>query len=67
MYPDDNSKISYSLSQMEAPIFDVMLDWVVEGPRAGPALFNDLMEEVEHYMGFHLLGRQAKRDLHTIV
>jgi Retrotransposon gag protein len=67
MYPDDDSKISYALSQMETPIFDAMLDWVVDGPRAGPALFNDLMEEVEHYMGFHLLERQAKRDLRTIV
>jgi len=26
MYPDDNSKISYALSQMGTPIFDAMLD-----------------------------------------
>ncbi len=30
------------------------------------ATYSDLLDEVEHYMGFHLQQQQAKKDLQTI-
>jgi hypothetical protein len=48
---------------MKNPIFGDMQIWVAENRRVS---FDDLMDEVEHYVGFHLQQRQAKKDLQTI-
>lgn len=63
MYTTERSKIRYALSQMEEPIFSSMQDYVADNRSL---TFNELMDEVEHYLGFHLQQRQAKKDLQSI-
>jgi len=63
LYPTDRTKVRYALAMMKNPIFSAMQNWVAD---TGRVTFDDLMEEVEHYMGFHLQQRQAKKDLQTI-
>ena len=40
-----------------------MQDWVTDDKNV---TYNTLVDEVEHYLGFHLQQRQAKKDLQTI-
>ena len=64
LYANEGEKVSYSLSQMEAPIFGAMHSWVVD---MGDSLTIDaLFDEIEHYMGIHLQSRDAKKELITI-
>jgi hypothetical protein len=45
------------------PIFSDMQTWVADTRRV---TFDDLMDEVEHYMSVHLQQREAKRVLQVI-
>ena len=64
LYQTERSKVRYALSQMEQPIFYTMQDYVNENRALS---FGDLMDEVEHYLGFHLQQRDAKKELQTTV
>ncbi len=63
LYPTDKAKVRYALSQMKEPIFSAIQDWVADSENA---TYSDLLDKVEHYMGFHLQQQQAKKDLQTI-
>ena len=62
LYQTERSKVRYALSQMEQPIFYTMQDYVNENRALS---FGDLMDEVEHYLGFHLQQRDARKELQT--
>jgi Retrotransposon gag protein len=63
LYPTERSRLDYALSQMEEPIFSVMLGWIID---EAEITYQDFMSEVEHYMGLHLQKREARRELLTI-
>lgn len=63
LYQTERRKISYAISQMTQPIFSSMQGWVADNPGI---TYLDLMDEIEHYMGLHLQGRQAKKELQNI-
>ena len=63
LFPNDRSKVRYALKMMKNPIFSDMQTWVADTRRV---TFDDLMDEVEHYMSVHLQQREAKRDLQVI-
>jgi hypothetical protein len=63
MYPTDAKKVRYALSQMENPIFQHMQTYVADNRTLS---FHDLMDEVEHFIGYHLQEREAKKALQTI-
>jgi hypothetical protein len=63
LFPNDRSKVRYALKMMKNPIFSDMQIWVAD---TRLVTFDDLMDEVEHYMSVHLQQREAKRDLQTI-
>ena len=57
-------KIRYALSQMKQPIFDDMFTWVFD--RGDSITLHDLFDEIEHYLGYHLQEREARKDLISI-
>jgi hypothetical protein len=48
---------------MKNPIFSAMQTWVADTRHV---TFDEFMDEVEHYMRFHLQERKAKKELKTI-
>jgi hypothetical protein len=48
---------------MKNPIFSAMQTWVADTRHV---TFDELMDEVEHYMGFRLQEKKAKEELKTI-
>jgi hypothetical protein len=63
-FPDEDSKIGYALSQMKQPIFDDMFTWVFD--KGDSITLHDLFDEIEHYLGYHLQEREARKDLLSI-
>jgi len=64
LFPDDDTKIGYALSQMKQPIFDDMFSWVFD--RGDSVTLHDLFDEIEHYLGCHLQEREARKELISI-
>lgn len=63
LYPTDRTKVRYALTQMEGQIFIAMQDWVAHNRRV---TFNELMQEIEHFIGLSGQKRKAKRELLNI-
>jgi hypothetical protein len=63
LYPDERSKIYYALTQMKNPIFSAMQEWAIV--QVSYQLDN-LMEEIELYMGVQFQEHEAERKLLTI-
>jgi hypothetical protein len=63
-FPDEDTKIGYALSQMKQPIFDNMFTWVFD--RGDSITLHDLFDEIEHYLGYHLQEREARKSLISI-
>ena len=63
IYPTDSTKIDYALSKMTDPLFDAMLTWVQD--QINPTWVN-FFEEIEHYLGLHMQGTEAKHQLASI-
>jgi hypothetical protein len=61
---DEDAKIGYALSQMKQPIFDDMFTWVFD--KGDSITLLDLFDEIEHYLGYHLQEREARKDLIAI-
>ena len=63
LFPTEQHKVEYALTQMTLPIFPAMQEWVIANE---PCTFNQLLEEIKHYMGVHLQERQARKALEKI-
>lgn len=63
LYPNDKSKVTYALTQMEDPLFSAMQEWVIaqDGCR-----FDDLLSEIRLYMGIQFQEHDAEKTLLTI-
>ena len=61
LFPSERSKVNYTLTQMDNPVFDAMQGWVMD--MGGSVSLADLMDELEHYLGVHLQTKEAKREL----
>ncbi|KAL6228979.1 hypothetical protein BDW75DRAFT_246144 [Aspergillus navahoensis] len=55
--------IGYALTQMEDPIFNVLMSSIGIDPNK---TFKDFLEKIEFYMGIHLQADQASRELRDI-
>jgi Retrotransposon gag protein len=63
LYPDDESKISYALSQMTDPIFPAMQEWVIAHDSCQ---WEDLIREIILYMGLQFQQHDAEQALLSI-
>ena len=63
LYPTERAKVRYAIAKMKNPIHEAMQTWVADTRHV---TFDELMDEVEHFMGFHLQGRRAKKELQII-
>jgi hypothetical protein len=63
LYPTERAKVRYAIAKMKNPIYEAMQTWVADTRHVA---FDELMDEVEHFMGFHLQGRKAKKELQMI-
>jgi hypothetical protein len=63
LYQTERAKVRYAIAKMKNPIFSAMQTWVADTRHV---TFDEFMDEVEHYMGFHLQERKAKKELKTI-
>jgi len=63
LYPDDESKVTYALTQMEDPIFSALQEWVIS---QDSCQFDDFNREIQFYMGCQFQTYEAERALLTI-
>jgi hypothetical protein len=52
LYPTGRAKVWYAIAKMKNPIFSAIQTWAADTRHV---TFDEFMDEVEHYMGFHLL------------
>jgi retrotransposon gag protein len=64
LFTSERSKVNYTLTEMDNPVFDAMQGWVMD--MGGSVSLADLMDELEHYLGVHLQTKEAKRELLSI-
>ena len=63
LYPDDESKVIYALTQMEDPLFSAMQEWAIVQEINQ---FDDLLREIELFMGIQFQEHDAEKALLTI-
>jgi retrotransposon gag protein len=63
MFPTEKSRIRYTLSQLDLPIFSSMREYAAD---IRSLTFEDFMEEIEHCIGIHTQQLDARNDLQNI-
>ena len=63
LYLINKIKICYILSQMKESIFSIMQDWMIDNKNI---IYNNFLNEIEHYTSFHLQQWQVKKNLQII-
>ena len=64
LYPNEQEKMKYALSQMTNSIFDALYTWVID---AGPSLsLKAFFKEIRSYLGIAYLVKNAKKELREI-
>ena len=63
LYPDDESKVIYALTQMKDPLFSAMQEWAIIQETYQ---FDNLLREIELFMGIQFQEHDAEKALLTI-
>lgn len=64
LYPNEQEKMKYALSQMTNPIFDALYTWVID---VGPSLsLEAFFKKIQSYLGIAYLAKNAKKELREI-